>query len=170
MFHILAMTVAMAAQNKGKSNSSTSRHTSLMSTKSTPTLLICKSEKQARRGREDYYCIWVSVRVSVFVSLCVSRVQTHAQNFQRMGGGVGREPYAHFWGTRVLEPTNVWHQLLHFATTLWHHSKIDEETILLQFLYSYQIIATVTIKDLAIMMLYLLSFGYSWASKFQKPL
>ena len=109
------MTVAMAPENKGKSNSSTSRHTSLMSTKSTPTLLICKSEKQARRGREDYYCILVSMRVSVFVSLCVSvfvslcvsRVQTHAQNFQRMGGGVGREPYAHLWGTRVLEPTNV---------------------------------------------------------------
>ena len=101
------MTVAMAAENKGKSNSSTSRHTSLMSTKSTPTLLICKSEKQARRGREDYYyCIWVSLRVSVFVSLCVSRVQAPAQNFQRMGGGVGREPYAHLWGARVLEPTN----------------------------------------------------------------
>ena len=60
---------------------------------------------------------------NVFVSLRVSRVQTHAQNFQRMGGGVGREPYAHLWGTRVLEPTNVCHQKLYFGTTLWHQPK-----------------------------------------------
>ena len=40
-----------------------------------------------------------------------------------MGGGVGREPYAHLWGTRVLEPTNVCHQKLYFGTTLWHQPK-----------------------------------------------
>ena len=60
---------------------------------------------------------------NVFVSLRVSRVQAHAQNFQRMGGGLGRKPYAHLWGTRVLEPTNVCHQLLYFGTTLWHQPK-----------------------------------------------
>ena len=37
---------------------------------------------------------------NVFVSLRVSRVQAHAQNFQRMGGGVGREPYAHNMGNQ----------------------------------------------------------------------